>query len=49
MHIAEKLRLASDTFRAMSSKAQAQQALDLRDKALGMAALLDQAKVEDPA
>ncbi|NUT82392.1 hypothetical protein [Pseudomonas brassicacearum] len=49
MQIAEKLRLASDTFRAMSSKAQAQQALDLREKALGMAALLDQFKVEDAA
>lgn len=49
MQIAEKLRLASDTFRAMSSKAQAQQALDLREKALGMAALLDQVKVEDAA
>ena len=49
MQIAEKLRLASDTFRAMSSKAQAQQALDLRDKALCMAALLDQVKVEDAA
>lgn len=46
MQIAEKLRLASDTFRAMSSKAQAQQALDLREKAMGMAALLDQAKEE---
>lgn len=49
MQIAEKLRLASDTFRAMSSKAQAQQALELREKALGMAALLDQVKVEDAA
>ena len=39
--IAEKLKLAADTFRAMNSKSQAFQALDLRDKALGMAALLE--------
>ncbi|AUM69200.1 hypothetical protein [Pseudomonas fluorescens] len=49
MQIAEKLKLAADTFRAMSSKTQAQQALDLREKALGMAALLDQVKLEDAA
>ncbi|WP_347929472.1 hypothetical protein [Pseudomonas helvetica] len=39
--IAEKLKLAADTFRAMSSKSQAIQALELRDKALSMAALLE--------
>jgi hypothetical protein len=37
---AEKLRLAADTFRAMSSTGQAKQALELRDKVLDMIALL---------
>ncbi|UZD97375.1 hypothetical protein LOY64_10355 [Pseudomonas corrugata] len=41
MQIDEKLRLASDTFRAVYSKAQAQQALYLREKVLLMAALLE--------
>lgn len=39
--IAEKLQLASDTFRAVNSKSHAVQALALRDKALSMAALLE--------
>ncbi|QZP22821.1 hypothetical protein [Pseudomonas sp. DR208] len=39
--IAEKLKLAADTFRAVRSKSQAAQALGLRDKALNMAALMD--------
>ena len=39
--IAEKLQLASDTFRAVNSKNHAFQALALRDKALSMAALLE--------
>ena len=39
--IAEKLQLASDTFRAVNSKNHAVQALALRDKALSMAALLE--------
>lgn len=47
--IAEKLKLAADTFRAMSSKNQAQQALDLRDKALSMAAFLEPVAQEDAA
>jgi len=41
LSIAEKLKLAADTFRAMSSKNQAQQALELREEALSMAALLE--------
>lgn len=39
--IAEKLKLAADTFRAVRSESQAAQALALRDKALNMAALMD--------
>lgn len=39
--IAEKLKLAADTFRAVNSKSQATQALALRDKAISMAALLE--------
>lgn len=39
--IAEKLKLAADTFRAVRSESQATQALALRDKALNMAALMD--------
>ncbi|MGY1952530.1 hypothetical protein [Pseudomonas pergaminensis] len=39
--IAEKLKLAADTFRAMNSKSQATQALALRDKAISMAGLLE--------
>ncbi|NVZ60266.1 hypothetical protein HX797_28790 [Pseudomonas edaphica] len=39
--IAGKLKLAADTFRAVRSESQANQALALRDKALNMAALMD--------
>ncbi|EZP64248.1 hypothetical protein [Pseudomonas sp. RIT357] len=39
--IAEKLKLAADTFRAVRSETQATQALALRDKALNMAAMMD--------
>lgn len=39
--IAEKLKLAADTFRAVRSESQAAQSLALRDKALNMAALMD--------
>lgn len=39
--IAEKLKLAADTFRAIRSESQATQALVLRDKALNIAALMD--------
>lgn len=35
--IAEKLKLAADTFHAVTAKGQAAQALGLRDQALGMA------------
>jgi len=37
---AEKLRLAADTFRAMSAREQSKQALELREKILDMIALL---------
>ncbi|NVZ82543.1 hypothetical protein HX836_12095 [Pseudomonas yamanorum] len=47
--IAEKLKLAADTFRAVRSESQATQAIALRDKALGMAALLDPFTLEDAA
>lgn len=47
--IAEKLKLAADTFRAVSSESQATQALALRDKALSMAAQLDPFFQEDAA
>lgn len=47
--IAEKLKLAADTFRAVNSQCQATQALALRNKALSMAALLEPAAQEDAA
>ena len=47
--IAEKLKLAADTFRAVRSASQATQALALRDKALSMAALMDPFTLEDAA
>lgn len=47
--IAEKLKLAADTFRAVRSDSQATQALALRDKALSMAALLDPFELGDTA
>jgi len=47
--IAEKLKLAADTFRAVRSDSQATQALALRDKALSMAALLDPFELGDAA
>jgi len=47
--IAEKLKLAADTFRAVKSESQASQALALRDKALSMAAGLDSFFQEDAA
>ncbi|MGN7500138.1 hypothetical protein [Pseudomonas lactis] len=47
--IAEKLKLAADTFRAVRSDSQATQALSLRDKALSMAAQLDPFELGDAA
>ncbi|MGX0889244.1 hypothetical protein AB7M22_001252 [Pseudomonas sp. ADAK2 TE3594] len=47
--IAEKLKLAADTFRAVNSQCQATQALTLRNKALSMAALLEPVALEDAA
>ncbi|AZF53484.1 hypothetical protein C4J85_3000 [Pseudomonas sp. R4-34-07] len=47
--IAEKLKLAADTFRAVRSESQATQALALRDKALSMAALVEPFTLEDAA
>jgi hypothetical protein len=47
--IAEKLKLAADTFRAVRSESQATQALALRNKALSMAALMDPFTLEDAA
>lgn len=47
--IAEKLKLAADTFRAVRSDSQATQALVLRDKALSMAAQLDPFELGDAA
>jgi len=47
--IAEKLKLAAVTFRAVRSESQATQALALRDKALSMAALLDPFTQEEAA
>lgn len=44
--IAEKLKLASDTFRAVRSESHATQALALRDKAQSMAAKMDQLAIE---
>lgn len=41
LSIAEKLKLAADTFRAVNSQTQATQALALRNKALEMAAQLE--------
>ncbi|MBK5477472.1 hypothetical protein JFU04_15375 [Pseudomonas sp. TH21] len=45
--IAEKLKLAADTFRAVRSESQAAQALALRDKALNMAALMDRFELKE--
>lgn len=42
--IAEKLKLAADTFRAVKSQTQATQALSLRNKALEMATQLEPAE-----
>jgi hypothetical protein len=47
--IAEKLKLAADTFRAVRSESQAAQALALRDKALNMAALMDRFELKGDA
>ncbi|SDR37372.1 hypothetical protein SAMN04490186_5742 [Pseudomonas grimontii] len=47
--IAEKLKLAADTFRAVRSESQATQALALRDKALDMAALMDRFELKGDA
>ncbi len=47
--IAEKLKLAADTFRAVNSQYQATQALALRNKALSMAGLLEPVAQEDAA
>lgn len=47
--IAEKLKLAAETFRAVKAESQASQALALRDKALNMAAGLDSFFQEDAA
>lgn len=49
LSIAEKLKLAAETFRAVRSESQATQALALRDKALRMAAQLDLFFQEDAA
>lgn len=45
--IAEKLKLAADTFRAIRSESQAAQSLALRDKALNMAALMDRFELKE--
>ena len=47
--IAEKLKLAADTFRAVRSESQAAQALALHDKALNMAALMDRFELKEDA
>ncbi|TFY95931.1 hypothetical protein DYL61_00450 [Pseudomonas nabeulensis] len=47
--IAEKLKLAADTFRAVRSESQATQALVLRDKALDMAAVMDRFELKGDA
>lgn len=47
--IAEKLKLAADTFRAVRSESQATQALALRDKALDMASLMDHFELKGDA
>ncbi len=47
--IAEKLKLAADTFRAVRSESQAMQALALRDKALNMASLMDRFELKGDA
>lgn len=47
--IAEKLKLAADTFHAVNSQCQATQALALRNKALSMAAQLEPSAQEDAA
>jgi hypothetical protein len=44
--IAEKLKLAAETFRAVRSESQATQALALREKALNMAALIDRCELK---
>lgn len=49
LDIAEKLKLAADTFRAVRSESQARQALALRDKALDMAALMDHFELKEDA
>lgn len=49
LDIAEKLKLAAETFRALQSESHATQALVLRDHALSMAAELDSFHQEDPA
>ena len=47
--IAEKLKLAADTFHAVRSESQATQALALREKALNMAALMDRFELKGEA
>lgn len=47
--IAEKLKLAADTFRAVRSESQATQTLALREKALNMAALMDRFELRGEA
>ncbi len=47
--IAEKLKLAADTFRAVRSESQATQAFALREKALNMAALMDRFELKGEA
>jgi len=47
--IAEKLKLAVDTFRAVRSESQATQALALREKALNMAARMDRFELKGEA
>ncbi|WP_395608685.1 hypothetical protein [Pseudomonas sp. B22129] len=49
LSIAEKLKLAADTFRAVKSDSQATQTLALRDKALRIAAQMDSIYLEDAA
>ena len=49
LDIAEKLKLAADTFRAVRSESQARQALALRDKALDMATLMDHFELKEDA
>lgn len=49
MAIAEKLKLAAETFRAINSPTQATQALALRNNALNMAVLLEPLELGDAA